>query len=240
VQIFAPAVLGSIFRAVQEGYKLIFLIDGFFGNTPAVWHKEILFALKQGALVCGSSSIGALRAAELYSFGMLGFGWVYRAFRQGILVDDDEVCVLHSVAELDFAPFTEAMVNIRYSLRAMRKHRQISRESERRIVSVLKVRHFSERTMQAIDEAFQQEFSSDGRAMFELFRGATVDIKAMDAACMLAALGHLTVRALDGAWELPITNHWIQQFLLQGNDIPPLRRWHPRTLVSDIVTGADL
>jgi hypothetical protein len=239
VHIFAPAALGSIFRAVEEGYNVICLIDGFFGNTPAVWHKEILFALKRGALVCGSSSIGALRAAELHSFGMIGFGWVYRAFRRGILADDDEVCVIHAVAEIDFAPLTEAMVNIRYSLRSMRRRGQISRDSERRIVLALKARHFSERTEDALSEAFQHEFADDGTAIFELYRTAKTDIKAMDAACMLAALGHLKGRAIDGSWELPVTNHWIQQFLLEGGDIPPLCRWHPRTPMNEVATRAD-
>ena len=240
VHIFAPAVLGSIFRAVQEGYKLICLIDGFFGNTPTVWHKEILFALTQGVSVCGSSSIGALRAAELHSLGMIGFGWVYRAFRRGTLVDDDEVCVIHAVAEFDFAPLTEAMVNIRYSLRSMRRRRQITRESERRIASALKARRFSARTNDAIGEAFQLEFGSDGSAIFELYRANKVDIKAIDAACMLGAIDHLTRRATDSSWELPITNYWIQQFLLEGDDIPPLDGWYPRILMNDVAARPDL
>lgn len=234
LDILAPAALGSIFRAVEEGYKLICLIDGFFGNMPAVWHKEILFALKRGAVICGSSSIGALRAAELYSFGMVGFGWVYRAFRRGILVDDDEVCVIHAVSEFDFTPLTEAMVNIRYSLRSMRKRRQVSRESEKRIVTALKARHFSERTNDAIGAAFQQEFAGEGDSMFELYQAAKVDVKTMDAMCMFAALSHLERCIKDGAWELPMTNHWIQQFLLEGHDIPPLNRWHPKIAVDDI------
>src|SRR6266567_6646615 len=116
IHIFAPAALGSLFRAVEAGYKRICLVDGYFGNMPSVWHKEILFALKNGVTVCGSSSMGALRAAELHTFGMVGFGWVYRAFRRGILQDDDEVCVIHAVPELNFDPLSEAMVNIRCSL----------------------------------------------------------------------------------------------------------------------------
>ena len=99
-----------------------------FGNVPSVWHKEILFALKSGVAVCGSSSMGALRAAELHAFGMVGFGWVYRAFRRGVLQDDDEVCVLHAVPELNFEALSEAMVNIRCSLRRMRNRGLISRE----------------------------------------------------------------------------------------------------------------
>jgi hypothetical protein len=130
---FAPAALGSVFQAVLAGYKVICIIDGHFGNVPSVWHKEILFALKSGVAVCGASSMGALRAAELHAYGMIGFGWVYRAFRLGVLQDDDEVCVLHAVPELNFEPLSEAMVNIRSSVRGMRIRGLISRESEVRI-----------------------------------------------------------------------------------------------------------
>jgi hypothetical protein len=120
IHFFAPAVLGSVFQAVLAGYKVICIIDGYFGNVPSVWHKEILFALKSGTAVCGASSMGALRAAELHAYGMIGFGWVYRAFRRGVLQDDDEVCVIHAVPELNFEPLSEAMVNIRRSLAGMR------------------------------------------------------------------------------------------------------------------------
>src|SRR5919197_253142 len=67
---FGPAQLGSVYLAAQSGFKIIGLVDGIFGNVPAVWHKEILYALDRGCVVCGSSSIGALRAAELYAYGM--------------------------------------------------------------------------------------------------------------------------------------------------------------------------
>jgi len=186
--IFTPAALGSVFRAVQAGYKLICLIDGYFGNMPSVWHKEILFALKSGVAVCGSSSMGALRAAELHSFGMLGFGWVYRAFRRGILLDDDEVCVMHAVSELNFDPLSEAMVNIRYSLKTMRNHGQISRASEIRIASSLKQLHFSQRNLRAVRSAFEHEFGAQGAAKFGLYESMKVDVKSLDAEEMLRAV----------------------------------------------------
>ena len=62
--------------------------------------------------------LGALRAAELDSFGMHGAGWVYQAFRDGTLDRDDEVAVRHGTAEDGYRPLSEAMVNIRSTLRA--------------------------------------------------------------------------------------------------------------------------
>jgi len=211
----------------------ICLIDGYFGNVPSVWHKEILFALKSGISVFGSSSIGALRAAELHRYGMSGFGWVYRAFRRGILQDDDEVCVLHAVAELNFEPLSEAMVNIRYSLREMRRRGQLSRESELRIASSMKELHFSKRTMPAIRSAFEDEFGQHAAAKLDLFESAKVDIKALDAERMLTAvLSSPTPRETE-EWDFPATNHWTLQFRVQHRDIPPISRWHPTSVRID-------
>jgi len=225
--IFAPAALGSVFRAVQAGYKLICIIDGHFGNMPSVWHKEILFALKSGAVVCGSSSMGALRAAELHAFGMVGFGFVYRAFRRGALQDDDEVCVLHAVPELHFGALSEAMVNIRYSLREMRHRALIDRKSEVSITSSLKALHFSKRTLAAVQSAFEQTFGTEAAAKFDLYERTKVDIKAMDAELMLSTVSSSPVISKSHTWTFPATNHWLQQFLAQHSDIPPIRRWHP-------------
>ena len=50
---------------------------------PAVWHKEILWAIGQGVHVFGAASMGALRAAELAPFGMRGVGRIFEAYRDG-------------------------------------------------------------------------------------------------------------------------------------------------------------
>ena len=38
-----PAAQGDVFAAVKQGATAIGLIDGYFGSTASVWHKEILF-----------------------------------------------------------------------------------------------------------------------------------------------------------------------------------------------------
>jgi hypothetical protein len=231
--IFTPAVLGSVFRAVQEGYTVICLVDGFFGNSPSVWHKEILFALQSGVRVCGASSMGALRAAELHAFGMVGFGWVYRAFRRGVLQDDDEVCVLHAPQELDFAVISEAMVNIRYSLRIMRSCGELSRESEIRIAALLKDLHFSNRTSAAIRSAFDYEFGDQGCSKYDIYQCLKVDVKISDANLMLSAIPSFPAFRGSRDWHFNATRHWLQQFLIQNGDIPPLSRWRPKPVSKD-------
>jgi hypothetical protein len=78
-----------------------------------VRHKEILALLDAGVAVLGAASMGALRAAELDTFGMGGVGRVYRDYRQGRLTADDEVVLLHGPAEERYRPFSEPLVNIR-------------------------------------------------------------------------------------------------------------------------------
>ncbi|WP_326522513.1 TfuA-like protein [Archangium lipolyticum] len=112
-----PAAQGDVYRVSLERPGAIGIIDGYFERVPSVWHKEILWALSQGIHIFGSASMGALRAAELAPFGMEGVGTIYEAFRSGELRDDDEVAVTHGAAEDGYRVLTEAMVNIRGTLR---------------------------------------------------------------------------------------------------------------------------
>ena len=95
LMILPPAACGDVARAVRDGATTIALIDGLFETTASVWHKELLWALSMGVRVFGSSSIGALRATEMWSFGMQGVGLVYRLYRSRAIIDDDEVALLH-------------------------------------------------------------------------------------------------------------------------------------------------
>lgn len=117
-----PAAQGDVYRATLARPAAIGLIDGYFERVPSVWHKEILWALSQGIHVFGSASMGALRAAELASFGMIGVGAIFEAYRDGVLEDDDEVAVAHGAVDSGYRAGSDAMVNIRATLlRAVRE-----------------------------------------------------------------------------------------------------------------------
>ena len=110
-----PARRGDVLSAVRDGATIICLIDGVFHQDSAVGHREILAAVKAGVRVVGASSMGALRAAETDTLGMQGIGEVYRMYKSGELVSDDEVALV-------FDPETglslsEPLINIRCTLK---------------------------------------------------------------------------------------------------------------------------
>src|SRR5262249_4637882 len=111
-----PVAQGDVFRSVKARPQAIGIVDGYFDGVPAVWHKEILWAMTQGIHVFGSASMGALRAAELHQFGMRGVGRIFEAYLGGELEDDDEVAVTHGPAATGYVSLSEPMVNIRATL----------------------------------------------------------------------------------------------------------------------------
>jgi hypothetical protein len=112
----APVAQGDVYRIARRKPAAIGITDGFFERLPAVWHKEILWALSKGIRVYSSSSMGALRAAELSGYGMIGVGSIYEDYASGALTDDDEVTLAHAPASNNYRPVSEPLVNIRYTL----------------------------------------------------------------------------------------------------------------------------
>src|SRR5262245_9497410 len=110
VLVLPPAQCGDVLRAIRLRPRAIVLIDGLFEQRAAVWHKEIAYAFERGIPLLGAGSMGALRAAEMSPFGMIGVGTIFEQFRNGELVDDDEVAI---VQRADGRGLTDAMVNIR-------------------------------------------------------------------------------------------------------------------------------
>ncbi|HEU0116897.1 MAG TPA: TfuA-like protein [Thermomicrobiales bacterium] len=148
--VLPPVSQGDIYRVGRRRPWAIGIIDGYFERVPAVWHKEILWALTQGIHVFGSASMGALRAAELATFGMEGVGEIFAAFQSGALEDDDEVAVIHGPPESGFAPLSEAMVNIRATLTAAATAGVIAEATRASLVRLAKALHYPERSYPAL------------------------------------------------------------------------------------------
>lgn len=221
---FCPAAQGSVFLAVEAGYRRIGLADGYFGNVPSVWHKEILFALSRGVEVFGSASMGALRAAELAGSGMRGVGRVFRYYRSGRINDDDEVCVLHAVRELGFQPLTLSMVAIRRTLRGLARRGLLDRDEETRLAGRLKALHYAERSVSAL----VSHAAAIGRAdLAGAIADAYTDPKTEDYAEMLRVMsaGRSAAAPVRPRWEEIATRKWQAQFVDGAAEIPPLERW---------------
>jgi hypothetical protein len=152
-----PAKAGDIYIAVKGGAQVIAIIDGFFEQVPAVWHKEILYALSLGVHVFGASSMGALRAAELHPFGMVGIGRIFEAYRDGACEDDDEVAVIHAGQESAFEALSEAMVNVRDALSEALRRGFIGKTTHNVIACEMKRRNYPQRSWLLVPEIAQQQ-----------------------------------------------------------------------------------
>ncbi len=146
-----PCAMGDVLAAVQQhAPPALVIIDGLFERTPAVWHKEILFALSEGVAVFGGGSMGALRAAELHPFGMRGVGHSFAAFASGALEDDDEVAITHLSAEDGYRPMCEAMVNLRHGLALARDAGLLDAAEASALVAAMKRVFYPERSWHAL------------------------------------------------------------------------------------------
>lgn len=186
VEIRPPAQQGDVLRAVGDRPWGLGLVDGYFEWVPAVWHKEILWAMSKGVRVYGAASMGALRAAELAPFGMRPVGWVADRYLSGELEADDEVTVVHADADDDYRPLSVPLVNVRATLDAAVEAGIVRGAAAEAIVARLRTVHYPERTDTAIADAARAVL--DGRDADRLARWWTshaIDVKHADAVEMV-------------------------------------------------------
>ncbi|WP_170415747.1 TfuA-like protein [Ruegeria atlantica] len=184
--VLPPVRQGDVYRVAKDRPQAIGIIDGFFEGVPSVWHKEILWAMEQGIPVFGSASMGALRAAELADFGMIGVGSIFEDYRSGVLHDDDEVAVLHSPAELGFQPLGTPMVSIRATVKYAQSAGILPPESAAKILEHAKSRHYRHRTWQDIGKVLKD--LPGVTALVDWLPEGEIDAKADDARAMLALM----------------------------------------------------
>lgn len=182
-----PVSQGDVYRVALRKPQAIGIIDGYFERMPAVWHKEILWAMSQGIHVYGSASMGALRAAELEPFGMEGVGLIFEAYRDGILEDDDEVAVVHAPGEYNYRAISEAMVNIRFTLAEAEEAGVVSPTTCAALVRIAKGLFYPQRVYTSILERAAEEGcpAEELRALRNWLPQGLVNQKREDAIAML-------------------------------------------------------
>ena len=161
----------------------------------------------------GSSSMGALRAAELDVFGMVGIGKIYESFRSGVLEDDDEVAIVHAPAEHEYRPLSEALVNIRATLAAAIAAGVIDPAMERALCGAAKETYYPERTYGNLFASASTCLGPDRLApLRDWVPENRVDQKRVDAIELLGMLGRGA--RLPGAgkpsFRLEPTAQWVE------------------------------
>ncbi len=199
-----PAAAGDTLTVGAPTPGAVLLVDGLFDASPAVRHKELLQLMAGGVPVIGAASMGALRAAELAPFGMIGVGRIFTAYTVGALVGDDEVALLHGPEEAGWTALTEPMVNIRATVLAAVRRRVIAPHAGRFVLRAAKAIFYKERTWPRLLEAMRAlgwRPAAQARALARWLPSGQVDLKRADALAGLhAALSlDLTVPFLSPA-----------------------------------------
>ncbi|HVG61329.1 MAG TPA: TfuA-like protein [Hyalangium sp.] len=188
--VLPPVAAGDLLRLPMAPGDTVALIDGFFRQTGAVRHKEILHLLGRGVHVLGASSMGALRAAELAPFGMIGVGEIFRMYASGEIDGDDEVALQHLSAEEGYRPISEALVTFRYNLRRARHSGVLSEPCHHALVELAKSLPFAQRVSHHMLSLAQKAGlpGDELAALREFLTHQRVDLKREDALALIALL----------------------------------------------------
>jgi hypothetical protein len=208
IHVRPPAAHGDVLAAVRDGAAAIGIVDGNFEHVAPVWHKEILYALDQGVAIFGAASMGALRAAECDSFGMIGVGRIYQDYASGRRIDDADVALLHGPAELGYPALSLPLVNVEATLKRLDDMKTLEKSEIARFRNAARTLFYKDRTWSTIIEAARR--TADGQERLQLLHAANVDQKREDAIALLAALADFRpqVPAKRGNWRFRATSLW--------------------------------
>lgn len=204
LRVAPPARQGDLMRAVKEGVTGIGLIDGFFEHTPAVWHKEILFALSEGVRVAGAASMGALRAAECAAFGMQPIGTIAQSYLDGTRLDDADVAQSHAPAELGYLPLSEPLVNVEACLQQLLRTVDISAAEHDLLLRSARALFFKDRTWRRIIDTSGVMQEPGAGILLRRILQMDCNLKRQDALLMLESVAGWPSKRVEkpDAWKI--------------------------------------
>ena len=157
----------------------------------------------------GGASIGALRAAECAAFGMIGVGEIFESYLSGARVDNSDVAQLHAPAELDYAPLTEALVDVEATLAALVAGGRLGKRVGEELGSIARALFFKYVTFEAI--VARASFpAAEAAGILDLMGEHRIDLKRRDAHGLVARLQALPAarRGPEIGWTLEEPRVW--------------------------------
>lgn len=184
-----PIRRGDLPTVIADGARSIGVVDGEFGQSLAVSVMEVCSGLKQGVHIWGAASMGALRAVECQSLGMLGVGWIFQKYVEGALRADDEVALLFDPRSQRAT--TIPLVNVRWALQIATEEGMIPGSSATPLVEFARTVRFTDRTYKSLLEAASgSPFNEEMRTLVEFMKEDPLrtDRKRLDALLLLEAM----------------------------------------------------
>ncbi len=192
-----PVKRHDIRRLMTAPPEIIGIIDGVFFDSAAVAHREIINALKMGITVVGGASMGALRASELDSYGMIGVGEIYEMYKNGTIESDDEVAVTFDGETLE--PLSIPLINVRMTVEKAQVMGVLTKEQVSAVVDITRKIFYPERNYRnIIHECVKNGViaGSEKEKLLEFFRKHGIDVKRQDAVLVLEKIQELSFREI--------------------------------------------
>lgn len=186
-----PVKRGDIFNLLEkrDDVEIIGIIDGVFHQSPAVSHKEILEALKRDITVVGGASMGALRACELYPFGMIGVGNIFEDYKNGVVVDDDDVAV--ALNPDTYEQLSESWINMKYNFEFAVEDSVITKDECDELLKISKEIYYPKRSFMHV---IKKSSLDDEKkvSLLEYVNNKEYDVKNKDAIAVVEYIKNLT------------------------------------------------
>ena len=199
VDVYPPATRGALAQAANAGYKVIGFIDGALEQADRVPLSELRATLaRPGVVLFGGASMGAVWAARLRTSGMRGVGRVFRLMHRRSLDDSDEVLLLHAPDTLRYRPLTIPLVNIRYTLRRMRRAGHIAPVEEKALVAYMRDVPWFDRDRHALSAAAYTTCGVRSGRVLHAFDRLYRDVKQEDAIAVCRAMQRHICRSQTG------------------------------------------
>lgn len=224
-----PIEHGDLLRLTLVSGDTVVIVDGYYHQRAPVRHKEILAVLANGITVVGCASMGALRAAELGRYGMVGNGAVYEMYRDGVLDGDDEVALVHTPAP-EYRGLTVPSVVVRQAVGAAVQSGDLDDAEATAIIELARAIHYTDRSWRIIWRAIEATDSlvSAGAALRKFVEShpEATDIKAADALDTLRRVADGELRSdpeqieswASGEWRNRHLDEWQAEFAVSMVD----------------------
>ncbi len=187
-----PVKRNDIRNLLKSSPEIIGIIDGVFFDSAAVAHREIIEAIRSGVIVVGGASMGALRASELDSYGMIGVGRIYEMYRNGVIESDDEVAVTFDAETGD--SLSVPLVNIRMTAAVLLDGGLLSKQQAAGFIDIARKTFYPDRNYRKLINECEKNGIIDGsmiNALMAFIDKNRVDVKRQDAVIVLEKIKEL-------------------------------------------------
>jgi hypothetical protein len=217
--IHPPVAHGDLLRLDLGPGDTAVIVDGYFHHVASVRHKEILWLLAKRVRVIGCASMGALRAAELAPYGMVGNGVVFEMYRDGTIDADDEVAVPHT-EDLDYRKLGVPLVNVRHAVAAAQRAGVLADAEAAAVVAAGQALHYTGRSWRDIELALTRDnpqwtMAAERLRAFLAEHPEHADVKAADVIDTLNRLDELGRQATAGSGEWVNSAAWQNRLLCE-------------------------